>query len=43
MNLHLLRIYVRVVEARSFSRAAEALDITQPAASRAVRELESQL
>lgn len=43
MNLHLLRIYVKVVEAHSFSRAAEALDITQPAASKAVRELESQL
>ncbi len=43
MNLHLLRIYVAVVEAGSFSRAAEALGISQPAASKAVRELESQL
>lgn len=43
MNLNLLRIYVAVVEAQSFSRAAEALDISQPAASKAVRELESQL
>jgi DNA-binding transcriptional LysR family regulator len=43
MNLNLLRIYVAVVEARGFSRAAEALDISQPAASKAVKELESQL
>lgn len=43
MNLHLLRIYVAVVNAKSFSRAAENLDISQPAASKAVRELESQL
>ena len=43
MNLHLLRIFVKVVEVQSFSRAAEALDITQPAVSKAVRELESQL
>ncbi|MCE8028666.1 LysR family transcriptional regulator [Halomonas daqingensis] len=43
MNLHLLRIFVRVVEAGSFSRAAEALGISQPAVSKAVRELESQL
>lgn len=43
MNLHLLRIFVSVVEAGSFSRAAEALEISQPAVSKAVRELESQL
>ncbi|NIC06287.1 LysR substrate-binding domain-containing protein [Billgrantia bachuensis] len=43
MNLHLLRIFVSVVEAGSFSRAAEALKISQPAVSKAVRELESQL
>ncbi|OYW19535.1 MAG: LysR family transcriptional regulator, partial [Burkholderiales bacterium 12-64-5] len=43
MNLHLLRIYVKVVEVQSFSRAAEGLNITQPAVSKAVRELESQL
>jgi DNA-binding transcriptional LysR family regulator len=43
MNLHLLRIFVKVVDAQSFSRAAEALDITQPAVSKAVRELEAQL
>lgn len=43
MNLNLLRIFVAVVEAQSFSRAAEKLDISQPATSKAVRELESQL
>jgi LysR family transcriptional regulator, transcriptional activator of the cysJI operon len=43
MNLHLLRIFVAVVDAGSFSRAAEALTISQPAVSKAVRELESQL
>ncbi|PMR72467.1 LysR family transcriptional regulator [Billgrantia endophytica] len=43
MNLHLLRIFVAVVDAGSFSRAAEALRISQPAVSKAVRELESQL
>lgn len=43
MNLHLLRIFVTVVEANSFSRAAEQLGISQPATSKAVKELETQL
>lgn len=43
MNLHLLRIFVTVVEARSFSRAADQLGISQPATSKAVKELETQL
>lgn len=43
MNLHLLRIYAAVVEQKSFSRAAEVLSVSQPAVSKAVRELESQL
>ncbi|MEC5398867.1 LysR substrate-binding domain-containing protein [Uliginosibacterium sp. H1] len=43
MNLHLLRVFVTVVEQQGFSRAAEVLDISQPAVSKAVRELESQL
>lgn len=43
MNLHLLKIFVQVVEENSFSRAAETLGISQPAASKSVRELESQL
>lgn len=43
INLHLLRIFVAVVEQQSFSRAAETLFITQSAVSKAVRELEHQL
>jgi DNA-binding transcriptional LysR family regulator len=43
LNLHLLRIFFAVAEQRSFSRAAETLFISQPAVSRAVRELEHQV
>jgi DNA-binding transcriptional LysR family regulator len=43
MKLHLLRIFTTVAGHMSFSRAAEALYISQPAVSKAVRELESQL
>jgi LysR family transcriptional regulator, transcriptional activator of the cysJI operon len=43
MNLHLLRIFAAVAEHRSFSQAANALFISQPAVSKAVRELEHQL
>lgn len=43
MNLHLLKTFASVAEQRSFSRAAEAIHISQPAVSRAVRELEDQL
>ena len=43
MNLHLLRIFHRVAEVGSFSLAAQAMHISQPAVSRAVRELEIQL
>ena len=43
MNLHLLRIFSAVAEHRSFSRAASALCISQPAVSKAVRQLEHQL
>jgi DNA-binding transcriptional LysR family regulator len=43
MNLHLLRMFLTVVERQSFSRAAEALHVSQSAVSKAVRELESQL
>lgn len=43
LNLHQLRIFVAVTEQRSFSRAAETLCISQPAVSKAVRELEHQL
>ncbi|MBM1174784.1 LysR family transcriptional regulator [Microvirga arabica] len=43
LNLHLLRLFAAVVQHRSFSRAAEALFISQPAVSKGVRELEAQL
>lgn len=43
LNLHLLRLFVAVVQHRSFSRAAEALHISQPAVSRGVREFENQV
>lgn len=43
MNLHLLRIFSAVAEHRSFSRAAAALFISQPAVSKAVQQLEHQL
>ncbi len=43
LNLHLLRIFHAVVNAGGFSRAAEQLHISQPAVSKAVRELEGQL
>ncbi|QID19312.1 LysR family transcriptional regulator [Nitrogeniibacter mangrovi] len=43
MNLHLLRVFVTVVDASSFSRAADQLGISQPATSKAVKELENQL
>lgn len=43
LNLHALRVFTALAEARSFSRAAEGLFISQPAVSKAVRELEAQL
>jgi DNA-binding transcriptional LysR family regulator len=43
MKLHLLRIFTVVAAQMSFSRAAETLYISQPAVSKAVRELERQL
>ncbi|MBS1187709.1 MAG: lysR family transcriptional regulator [Burkholderiaceae bacterium] len=43
LNLHLLRIFFTVVEQQGFSRAAQMLYISQPATSKAVRELEHQL
>lgn len=43
MNLHLLRIFVCAVEENSFTKAADQLGISQPAVSKAVRELEAQL
>ncbi len=43
LNLHLLRIFAAVAETLSFSRAAEVMYISQPAVSKAVIELESQV
>ncbi len=43
MNLHLLRVFMAVVEHQGFSRAAQALHVSQPAVSKGVRELEYQL
>lgn len=43
LNLHLLRIYVAVLDQGSFTRAAEALTMSQSAVSRAVQELERQI
>lgn len=40
MNLNALRLFAAVVEHRGFSRAAEAVHVSQPAVSKAVRELE---
>ncbi len=43
MNLHLLRMFHAVVRNGSVSSAAQELHVSQPAVSRALRELESQL
>ena len=43
MNLHLLRMFLMVVEEQGFSRAAEALHVSQSAVSKGVSELEHQL
>ncbi|MGI5837692.1 MAG: selenium metabolism-associated LysR family transcriptional regulator [Chloroflexota bacterium] len=40
MNLNQLKVFCEVVERRGFTRAAEALYLTQPAVSRQVQELE---
>jgi DNA-binding transcriptional LysR family regulator len=43
LNLHLLRLFVTVVRAGTFSRAADVLHISQPAISKGVREFELQV
>lgn len=43
MELHHLRYFVAIAEALSFSRAAEALELTQPSLSRQIRDLEREL
>lgn len=42
LNLHHLRVFARVAEEGGFTRAAESLRLSQPAVSKAVRELERQ-
>ena len=42
MNLHHLRVFARVAQESSFTRAAQSLHLSQPAVSKAVRELERQ-
>jgi DNA-binding transcriptional LysR family regulator len=43
LNLHLVRLFVTVATEHSFSRAADALNISQPAVSKGVLTLERQL
>lgn len=43
LNLHLLRLFTAVVQTGSFSRAATALHISQPAISKGVRDFELQV
>lgn len=43
LNLHLLRMFVAVSRVGSFSRAAEAMNLSQPAISKGVRDFELQV
>jgi DNA-binding transcriptional LysR family regulator len=43
LNLHLLRLFATVVQAGSFSKAADVLFISQPSISKGVRDFELQL
>src|SRR6266511_96453 len=43
LNLHHLRLFAAVAEKRSFTRAATALNLSQPAISKALGELERQV
>jgi DNA-binding transcriptional LysR family regulator len=43
LNLHLLRMFATVVRCGSFSKAAEILNISQPAISKGVRDFELQV
>jgi len=43
MNLHHLRLFAAVVDQGGFTRAAEALNLSQPAISKSLSELERQL
>src|ERR1700754_693629 len=43
LNLHHLRLFAAVVERGGFTRAAESLNLSQPAISKSLNELEGQL
>ena len=43
MNLHLLRLFAAVAKHGSFSRAADALHLSQPSVSKGVRDFEAQV
>lgn len=43
LNLHLLRIFISVADHGNISRAAQTLHISQPAVTKAIRELEKQV
>lgn len=43
LNLHLLRMFAAVVRSGSFSKAAEILNVSQPAISKGVRDFELQV
>jgi DNA-binding transcriptional LysR family regulator len=43
LNLHLLRLFTAVAQHGSFSRAATALHLSQPAVSKGIREFEAQV
>lgn len=43
LNLHLLRMFFTVVRSGSFSKAAEILNVSQPAISKGVRDFELQI
>lgn len=43
LNLHLLRMFVAVARVGSFSRAAEGMNLSQPALSKGVRDFELQV
>ncbi len=43
MSINNLKIFINVADAANITRAAEALHITQPAASKAIKALEDEL
>ncbi|MGL5500759.1 MAG: LysR family transcriptional regulator, partial [Plesiomonas shigelloides] len=43
MNLRELRYFIEVVKNNGFGRATETLHVTQPAISRAIKQLEDEL